>query len=273
MGDGEMLPVEVRLALEQGALVLTANEQAARTLRHGFDRRNLALGLTRWQPPAVLSWDAWTARWWRKIVMQGFASQMLLNRTQEHAIWRTVLANDPDLKSLRSVDSLAEMAAVAWRLLCHYGGQGRLREMAVSTDTRAFQRWAMGFERRCTAEGYLAQAQLEEKLRQCVLAGQAEPEVRKLSLAGFDSIKPAQAELIEAVRSVGVSIDVLVLGAQIERRGLVEATDEPEELRACARWVRTQQGECHIGKTAYPNRAVDVRCVIDILRDRHSRSN
>ena len=76
-----------------------------------------------------------------------------------------------ELASLRTVDSLAEMAAEAWRLLCRYDGQGRLRGAAVSADTRAFQRWARTFERVCRAEGFLAQAQLEEALRGAVEQG------------------------------------------------------------------------------------------------------
>ena len=238
MGDGEMLPVEVGEALERGALVLTANERAARALRHGFDQRNRARGLMRWEPPAVLVWDAWARGLWHGMVMQGEAAQVLLNHTQEHAVWRGVLEGDAELRSLRSVDSLAEMAADAWRLLCSYGGQSQLREMAVSTDTRAFQRWAMVFERRCRAEGYLSQAQLEEMLRSHVAAGRAELEAGELVLVGFDSMTPAQASLVGALRAAGVSVEELLLEVATEPSALVEAADESEELRTCARWVR-----------------------------------
>ena len=59
--DGEdLLPVEIAQALERGATVVTGNQRAARTLRVAFDRRNRALGLDSWQPPAVMAWDAWT---------------------------------------------------------------------------------------------------------------------------------------------------------------------------------------------------------------------
>jgi ATP-dependent helicase/nuclease subunit B len=238
MGLGEMLPVEISSALERGALVLTANERAARALRHGFDRRNRAAGLARWQPPAVMSWDAWLGGLWRGMVMQGQAAQVLLNRTQEHAVWRRVLENDPERKSLRSVDSLAEMAAEAWGLLWSYNGQGRLREMPVSTDTRAFQRWAVEFERRCRAEGYVSQAQLEEMLRGAVVAGRLEIETQELVLVGFDVMAPAQGRLIEAVREAGVGVEEVLPGGMAERTELVEAADEGDELRVCARWVR-----------------------------------
>lgn len=238
MGAKELLRVEVSAALQRGAVVVTANERAARTLRHGFDLQNRATGRSRWHAPEVQSWDSWMGGIWRALLMQGVASQLLLNRTQEHAVWRTVLASDKDRRSLRSPDSLAEMAADAWRLLCSYSGQGRLREIAVSTDTRAFQQWAMDFERRCQAEGYLSQAQLEETLRSHVVAGRVTFGMLEVVLVGFDAMTPAQVALIEAVGAAGMVVTELPLEALAERRELVDAADEQEELRICARWIR-----------------------------------
>ena len=233
-----MLPVEVARALERGALVVTGNERAARVLRHGFDQRNRGQGQTQWQPPTILSWDAWASGLWRGLLMQGGASHVLLNGTQELAVWRAVLANDPELRSLRSVDSLAELAAEAWRLLCSHGGRDRLQELAVSTDTRAFQGWAKAFERRCQSAGYLAHAQLEEVLRKSIEGGVVRVEAAELALVGFDAMTPAQVRLVEAVRGAGIAVEALTIEAAGEQGLLVEAADELSELRSCARWVR-----------------------------------
>lgn len=170
------------------------------------------------------------------MVVAGRASKMLLNRSQELAVWRGVLEADKELESLRSVESLAEMAAGAWRFLCSYNGQGRLRELAVSTDTRAFQRWAQVFERRCRVDGLLTQAGLEEALRESLAAG--EPEVGEIVLVGFDALTPAQMGLVEALRAAGSSVEELPVAVEGGERVLVEGADEREELRACARWVR-----------------------------------
>src|SRR6185437_16147101 len=122
MDGKDLLPAEIAQALERGATVVTGNQRAARTLRIAFDRRNRALGLKLWSPPAVMAWDAWAAKLWRGLLVEGRVSKMLLNRTQEHAVWQGILAADGDLRSLRTVDSLAEMAAEAWSLLCRYKG-------------------------------------------------------------------------------------------------------------------------------------------------------
>jgi ATP-dependent helicase/nuclease subunit B len=237
--DGvELLPVEIAEALEQGATVVTGNQRAARALRRGWDRRNRDKGLASWSPARVMAWDSWTIDLWRELMIEGHAAEMLLNRTQEHAVWRTVLEADEELASLRSVDSLAEMAADAWRLVSSYEGRGRLRGAIGNADTRAFQRWARTFERVCRSEGFLAQAQLEEVLRDAV-----EKETLKLPkggvvLVGFDGMTPAQMKLVEVLRLAGVDVEELRRAVRTGRRMLLESADEQEELFVVARWAR-----------------------------------
>ena len=147
--DGvELLPLKIAEALERGAVVVTGNQRAARVLRRGFDRRSRERGLASWTPATVMAWDTWTASLWRTLLVDGHVAQLLLNRTQEHALWSAVLRADKELASLRTVDSLADMAADAWRLACRYNGLKRLWNADGSVDTRAFQRWARAFERR-----------------------------------------------------------------------------------------------------------------------------
>jgi ATP-dependent helicase/nuclease subunit B len=237
--DGvELLPVEIAEALERSATVVTGNQRAARALRRGFDQRNKERGLASWGAPSVMAWDAWMTALWQGLLIGGHATQMLLNRTQEHAAWRTILEADEELASLRTVDSLAEMVADAWRLVCRYEGQRRLRGSDGSADTRAFQRWARTFERLCQAESFLVQAQLEEALSGAVGKGFVELPAGGVVLVGFDAMTPAQMKLVEALRSAGVEVEELLSAVEPARRMLVDAADEHEELRVSARWVR-----------------------------------
>lgn len=234
----EWLPVEIGEALERGATVVTGNQRAARALRRGWDQRNRRLGLASWSPATVLAWDSWMAALWRGLVIEGQATQLLLNPTQEHAVWRSVLGADKELASLRSVDSLAEMAAEAWRLVASYEGRARLHGTMGSTDTRAFQRWVRTFERLCNVEGYLPQAQLEETLRGALEQGVLKPSARSVVLVGLDGMTPMQTGFVEALRSAEANVEELRLVVPAERRMLVEAVDEREELLVAARWVR-----------------------------------
>ncbi|WP_158791588.1 PD-(D/E)XK nuclease family protein [Granulicella sp. L60] len=239
MDVAELLPVEIIEALERGATVVTGNQRAARTLQHGFDLRNKELGHTSWTPTAVTAWETWTTALWRELLVAGEDSRLLLNRSQEHAVWRTVLEADEELASLKTVETLAEMAAEAWRLLWSYEGQRKLRGSGGSSDARAFQRWAQMMEGVCRTEGFVTHAQLEEVLRSAVQKGQLAAAKSGLVLVGFDTLTPARETLLETMRTAGMSISELPVSAKAERTVLVEATEEQEELRTAARWIRS----------------------------------
>jgi len=185
-----------------------------------------------------MAWDAWMAVLWQGLVIEGHVAQLLLNRQQEHVVWRTILEADDELTSLRTVDSLAEMAAETWQLVCLYEGQRRLRTANGNTDARAFQRWARTFERLCHAEGFLARVQLEEMLRGAVGKGLVRLPAAGVVLVGFDGMTPAQESLVETLRLAGMDVEELRLRANATRKMLVEAADENEELRVAAQWTR-----------------------------------
>ena len=239
MASSPALPPEIDQALARGSLVLTANQRAARTLRRAFDLHQRALGLTHWEPPAILAWDAWTESLWHHLLLDGHSSDLLLSAAQEHTLWRAIIAADSATASLRPIDSLAQIAAAAWLLLHTYLGRRRLQAFPGNGDTRAFARWAAEFERRCTRAQYLTQAQLPEALRAAVSTAQLSPPLGIL-LVGFDLITPAQTALLDSLRTAGATTDELQpqLPAPTPRAALVSAPDERTELAACAHWLR-----------------------------------
>ena len=265
MDGTKRLPVEIMDALQRGALVVTGNQRAARTLRRSFDRRNRELGLTDWQPVAVIAWESWMAALWHRLLVEGHATQLLLNRSQEHAVWRTVLEADDELASLKTVDSLAEIASEAWRLASSYGAQRRLRGITPgSSDTRSFQRWAMMFERLCRTENLVSLPQLEELLRGFVESKALAVPVGGVVLVGFDAMTPAQMGLVEALRSARAEVSELRLEAPPETLLLTAANDEQEELSTAALWIRRFLEQQPEGRVAVivPNLAME-RAEID----------
>ena len=264
MDDPHALPRQIHQALERGWTVLTANQRAARTLHHGFDLHHRARGLTHWEPPAILAWDAWLASLWHRLLLDGQATELLLNPTQEHTLWRAIIAEDSAAdgaaESLRPIDALAELAAEAWLLLHAYRGRGRLQAAVSNTDTRAFARWAGEFERRLARSQYITEAQLPEALRAAFASSRLTPPTGLL-LVGFDSRTPAQTVLLDAIAATGTPIEELdpqnqgapSIAASSQWVGrtdrepdatpsltLVAATDERAELTACARWLRAR---------------------------------
>jgi len=232
------LPVGIAEALGRGATVVTGNQRAARTLRRAVDRRNREAGLASWRVPAIMAWDGWLTGFWRELVLGGGATELLMNRTQEHLVWRAVLEGDTELASLKGVDSLAKLAAEAWALVCGYSGLGRLRGAAGgSSDAKAFVRWVAIFERRCREDGLLSGAQLAGRLLEAVAAAELKM-TGEVVLVGFDVMTPAQRGLVEAVAAAGAVVTEVAVGVLAAERVLVRAADEAEELRAAAGWAR-----------------------------------
>ena len=280
MDNPHALPRQIHQALERGWTVLTANQRAARTLHHGYDLHHRAHGLTHWEPPAILAWDAWLTSLWHRLLLDGQATELLLNPTQEQTLWRAIIAEDSAAdgtsESLHPIDALAELAAEAWLLLHAYRGRGRLQAAVSNTDTRAFARWAGEFERRSSRSQYITEAQLPEALRAAFAASRLTPPTGLL-LAGFDSKTPAQTALLDSIAATGTPIEELdpqnqgapsiaatgdpgersLLAGVAERwvgridrepdaipnLTLVAATDERAELTACARWLRARLTE------------------------------
>ena len=246
MDGSHTLPRQIQQALEQGWTVVTANQRAARTLHREFDLHQRALGHTHWEPPAILAWDTWLTSIWRSLLLDGRASDLLLNSTQEHTLWRDLIAADnaPDgaTLSLRPIDALAELAADAWLLLHNYRARRRLLASVANADTRAFARWAGEFERRCARAQFLTEAQLPETLR-AVFADNLLTPPTGLLLIGFDSITPAQTALLDAIRAAGSVVEELEHTSAIPSLTLMDASDQRTELAACARWLRTRLTE------------------------------
>ncbi|WP_263385223.1 PD-(D/E)XK nuclease family protein [Granulicella arctica] len=236
MVGSTLLPAQIVEALAAGRTILTGNQRAARTLRQHVDLNNRSLNLTHWEPPSILAWDAWTATLWQQLLLGGHTTKLLLNRSQEHSIWRSIIAADPETATLRTADSLAEMAADAFARLCAHRGESRLRTAGVSADTRAFQRWAQAFERRCRTDNYLPQAQLEATLT--TAASQLTLASIGYVLLGFDGTTPAQQALIEALRTRSIPIEPLTITIPTSSANLAPAADEPAELQTAANWIR-----------------------------------
>ena len=249
MAPASQLPPEIAGVLARGGTILTANQRAARTLRLDFDRRQNAEGRGTWQPPAIFAWDTFAVNLWRDFQIEGTTGQasnrLLLNRSQELQLWRSVIANDTGPQnsdapwsSLKSVDSLATMAADAWQQLCAYRGQSRLKTLGVSGDTRAFQRWAQSFQQLCRSSLYLSNSELESALAPMVTNATLKPGLRDLFLIGFDMVTPAQAFLLDTLGNAGVSIAHQAPAASASNRTLTPSATLDDELDQTARAIR-----------------------------------
>ena len=237
MNEPAALSPILHSAMEKGEIIVTGNERAARSLRQRFDHLNEARGLTSWQPPSVISWDDWVASLWRDLLLSGNTYEILLNRTQEHDIWLSVLRRDSNLDTLRSFDSLANLASDALRLTCSFNAEEDLQRTAGSSDSRAFRRWLADFDRLCRSIDSFPAARLEQKLTIAIRAGHLLTPAT-IHLLGFLSKTPQQKLLMEAAQHAGTSFIEEPPPAASSRPLLLAAKDHRYEVLSAARWAR-----------------------------------
>jgi ATP-dependent helicase/nuclease subunit B len=232
------LPRTVAEALAHGATVLTPNQRAAHALRQAFTHDMRADGIPRWTPPEIHALDSWGTQLWHQMTLVGNTSRLLLSPAQEHTLWRSILATDPGVSSLRSHDSLADMAASAWHLLWSYRGRARIREAGISTDTKAFQRWASSFEENLQRSNLLSAAQLPATLSEAFSRSRLPVPNNGLLLVDFDLLLPAWAELFDSLGQAGIRVDDLRTSAPSSSALACTAPNERSELQSAASWIR-----------------------------------
>ena len=251
-----LLP-EIRNALERGATILTANQRVARTIERAFDNSSRAAGHGSWLRPNIFPVDVWLSSLWQHLLLDGAEGRLLLNRAQEQAVWRQVIAADtasepPALASIeRSIDLFATTAARAWQMVCLHGGRARLKEAGVSVDTRAFQRWAAEFERRCKRAGYLTRAQLPAALEDGLANGRLALPDAGVSLVDVDDVAPSTLQFFHSLERAGYPVEQIRTGTPATTAHLLATADEAEELRALTDWV-------HARRAAHPSASVAI---------------
>jgi len=239
-GMGTLAAVEIDEWLHQGGMVVTASERAARALSAAFHRARQIEGLKAWPAPRILDWNSFVRSAWAERTTDG---RLLMNRTQERAIWAGLAAADGRLAALLEGPRyrLAELAMEAHELLCSHAPRF-LRTAARSgwqNDAEAFSRWLSAFDEACRAENLLSSARLPLgllALLQKPVNESEEPERPPLLLAGFDRILPVQRAVFDAWgawQETG-------LGETAHDVHFHEAADDQAELAACALWCKAQ---------------------------------
>jgi len=202
MPESSALPLQVAEVLARGWTVITSNQRAARTLRRAFGLQQRAQARTSWEPPAILAWESWLTSLHHQMLLAGRTADLLLNGSQEHALWLSVISSDVATSSLRPLDALADAAAEAWALLHAFRGRSHLGRYPGNSDTRVFARWTYDFERRLKRGQYLTVAQLPERLAEAVRRNEVTLPAGVL-LVGFDSQSPAQQALLAVIAEAG----------------------------------------------------------------------
>ncbi|MDR3726467.1 MAG: PD-(D/E)XK nuclease family protein [Terracidiphilus sp.] len=228
--------MEIDTWLEDGGLVVTASDRAARALTAAFHRARRAEGLTAWPAPKIQDWKSFLRSAWEERTQDG---RLLLNPAQEQALWSAIAANSRHMATLLEGPRhrLAALAVEAHELLCSFAPQflASASRSGWQQDPRGFSDWLTAFDETCRSGNLLSPSRLPLELLP-LLEDAAQPKRPPLLLAGFDRILPTQLALLNAW-GAWQQLASAEPAAQVR---FYETESAEAELTACAIWCSRQ---------------------------------
>ncbi len=251
--------------LDASTLLLTVNNRLARTLRQTHDARQHAAGLTVWDSPRILSWNAWLHDLYDELVDHGLCNRTLLDPHQESLLWEDIIRHAQREDPLLDVPAAARSARQAWQLL--HDWRLPLSVLADRHDEEAAQLHAWGRRLReiLQRNRWLTTAELPGEAEQALTHEATPPLPRHLLLAGFDQFTPMQLALHERLCECGCQVESWQprpLDAVIRR---LPCRDAEAECQAAACWARTRLEQDPTARLAIVSPALSVH------RDRLTR--
>lgn len=229
---------EIHAWLRDGGRVVTASDRAARAIRTAFHRARRGEGLSAWHAPNVLDWKSFARVEWEQ---RSLDDRLLLNPTQEQALWTEIAANSAHLATVLEGPRhrLAGMAMEAHEFLCSFapGFLKNSARVAWQQDTAVFGHWLESFDETCRNGNLLSSSRLPLELIPLL---ESDLDARPpLLLAGFDRLLPAQRSLFGAW---GRWQEAATADAA-SNIAFHEAFDPQTELASCAIWCSRKLAE------------------------------
>jgi probable DNA repair protein len=236
--EGSQDGASIRQWIEQGGVVVTASDRAARALTASYHRDRLAEGLSAWPTPQILDWRSFVQSAFEERSCNG---RLLLNAAQEQALWAEIAAHRGQLAALLEgpLHSVARLAMEAHRLLSTYAPRflNPTARSAWQQDAAEFSNWIAAFDRHCASGQLLSPSRLPLELMVQLEAdtGPRPP----LLLAGFDRLLPVQRRLFDAWGEWRE----LAAAPPAAKVHFHAAPNTDAELAACALWCSRQLAE------------------------------
>lgn len=223
---------QIKQAFTAGTTIVTSNVRAMRWLRWEYALEQRAAERRVWPTPPIVDWETWLLEMWHAVALDKADAPLLLTSPQQRAVWMRMLKADSE--QLVSASGMAALAESAYELLGRYDAQGERKRVWGKSDADSFRRWAADFDAECARRGWMARAELEQKMPALL----AEAEIpQELLLVGFERTTPVHSRLLNALRERGVDISLAAAGGSAKAE-YVRAASQQQEIAACALWVR-----------------------------------
>ncbi len=226
-------------------LVLTASGRLAREFRQQLAQVGRTL------LPQVMPFSAWLSDCWQRLRLgealdgkQGAGALRLLSDAQEEVVWEDALRDSGAQQQLLFLDETVRACAGAYRLARQYLLPLDDPAWLQTEECRLFLQWTRAVEARCALQHWLLSADLVAWLGPR-LAELDTMRGRRVYLAGFDEVSPAQTALFTSLAVVAASVETIEEpSARVaERCWLHVASDAEAEWMAAALWAKRELAE------------------------------
>jgi ATP-dependent helicase/nuclease subunit B len=224
-----------------GITVVTPNARLTGALLAEFDARQVASGLSVWQTPDILPFDAFVRRFWEDALhAEGEASvPLLLTSEQEQVLWEEVIEATRYSGAFLSTSLTAAQCRSAWVLANEWHLRARMAREPGNEDSEAFLDWSVRYEALTAGRGQTDHARLADVVAHWLpLAALRKP--ASLVLHAFDLATPQRAAFIDALAAAGTKVVTCgraPVQADVRRVALPSARDE---IVAAAKWARAR---------------------------------
>lgn len=224
-------------ALNQGELILTANNRLRNHILRAYGVFQQTQHHTVWSAPAIFPLNQWLRERWRQLQDQAYGPSqvMIASPAQRQHLWEDVITHSSVSDALLQPEPLAQSADSALRNLSLW----RLSENDLrgfeNQNTQHFMIWLNEFNTRLAQMQLITEEKSYDIIAEAFSAGVLE-QVPRIYLQGFDDIPP----LINHVLNLA-STDIVVLPPhRIEHNKIdrVGVTDDETEIRSAALWAK-----------------------------------
>ena len=220
-------------AVDDGAVVVTANQRLARSLSAGHADSMLTAGRVAWPTPDIVP----LRRWLKTLLLTADRPQPLcLTQPQAGVLWERCLSSELG-ETPQNLAVLVRASEQAWSIAAAFEvPAAELLERAENRDQGVFARALRRYLAALEAAGWIDEALLTARVSDLVeRGGLAVPS--SLVVAGFDRLTPATASLFASLEKRGCRLTRQTQAAAEPIAARVCA-DREAEWRAAGHWVR-----------------------------------
>ncbi len=222
-------------ALEGDAVVLCGSRRLARELVRFVDAQMLAQGRRAWTTPPVRYWQDWLAE--RLADSEQASLPQLLDSASTGLLWEQALERTRR-ESVIGLAGVVRHAQAAWTRIADWQiVHEDVAAAARSRDEHWFARAAAYYAERLAEGGWIDAAGLAATCT--AFAGRGGIDwPRRIVLAGFDRLTPAQASLFAALAEAGVGVEQAPRATRAGSATVTRHRDAESLWRSAGRWAR-----------------------------------